>query len=221
MRKILISLLLVFTFGSFVHAFSWEHTMKRVYPRVLKMEGTDWNKETHPRPDFCTATLIAPGRAVLALHCIVEALPASKNRDAYELYVGGREAILLGYQYITEDDGLALLGFLPDATDKYFPVRRKPLKMGEQIGMFGFGYEMPKMPQFGYVSLPAEPDHGMVIIDGSILPGDSGGPVFDRDGRLVGISDAVYSRADFPQAHFGMAFNGEQIYQFLHSHEIL
>ena len=78
-------------------------------------------------------------------------------------------------------------------------VRKVDLKVGEQITVVGF-------PQIGFQGLEAKVTRGIVSsstgfkgdkdnfqMDAAISSGNSGGPVFDSEGRLVGLSVARFS----------------------------
>jgi S1-C subfamily serine protease len=80
------------------------------------------------------------------------------------------------------------------------------LAIGDFIWAIGSPYGLERSVSFGIVSakqrrLPSLPGVGLLQTDAAINPGSSGGPLVDREGRVVGISTAILGRN-----HHGVGF---------------
>lgn len=76
--------------------------------------------------------------------------------------------------------------------------RSEALRIGDEILIFGNTFGLGIAASMGMVSAAGR-DLGMgplddfIQIDAALNGGDSGGPIIDRDGRVVGIDTAIYS----------------------------
>jgi S1-C subfamily serine protease len=65
--------------------------------------------------------------------------------------------------------------------------------VGSEVCVIGhaFGYKQLSI-QFGRVALALDDDGSQMRVGIDMVPGDSGGPLMDTQGRLVGIASAIY-----------------------------
>lgn len=62
---------------------------------------------------------------------------------------------------------------------------------GTPVALLGFAYGSKQLhAQFGHVSLPLDQDSGRLMLDVTVLRGDSGGMAINSDGELVGMTSA-------------------------------
>lgn len=128
------------------------------------------------------------------------------------------------------DDGadLALLELSAPLTAKPVALRRKAgAALGEQVLIAGYplqgvlSHEMHVL--VGFVSALAGPrgDARLIQIGAQVQPGNSGGPVLDRAGRVIGVVAGVLPPAEAERAgaigapHIGFAIRGELMGSFL------
>jgi S1-C subfamily serine protease len=135
---------------------------------------------THPDDDphkqyVCTGfiTNAAAGEVVTALHCITE--------DEESIYVDGEPSLVLRY-----DTSYALL--------KIHAMRKPPLEIGTKPPkltdrVMSFGYANGYMQTLSR-GVSRFWEHGWFAVDGPLVPGMSGGPIVDMDGRVVGMNQA-------------------------------
>ena len=124
-------------------------------------------------PRLCTGFVVNTrrGEVLTARHCL--------NPDG-EVRVDDKPS-----QVLKKDDAFALLSIHPMSRPS-MDIRTKPLLIGERVFTFGFGYGMLEVFGRG-IAVKHEGDIGM---DGPILPGMSGGPVVDMEGKVVGINQS-------------------------------
>ncbi len=74
----------------------------------------------------------------------------------------------------------------------------KELKIGERINVVGYPFGMPYTVTDGTVSSPKQLMNGRTYIqtDAAVNPGNSGGPMFNQDDQVVGITVAKFNDAD-------------------------
>lgn len=93
------------------------------------------------------------------------------------------------------------------------------LKIGDTISVAGYPYGMPFTVTEGTVSSPKQLMDGRYFIqtDAAVNPGNSGGPMFNRQGEVVGVTVAKFTDAD----NMGFAIRIEDLKALLDSIEIL
>jgi len=190
---------------------TWTYLAKYLRPGVLFVQGTDDDPQ-RIQPDYCTAFIIAKGRALTAGHCV------RPDRDDYELSVDGRPAQLIKYhQYVNNvniREDIALLAFEPEKTDRILVLAPHDAILGNPIGTVGYAYAFGYQFQMGYVQLAHWSNTGMMFIDLNVYSGDSGGPIFNALGQVIGLNIAVLTR-NSPTMHFTLAMTVSEIQNFL------
>lgn len=91
------------------------------------------------------------------------------------------------------------------------------LRRGDIVYSVGFPYGIGKLVSQG--TLSGHRDDGMLIVDASLNHGQSGGPLFDGDGCLVGINKAIF--APGLQDNFcgiGVCITGNVAHLFVNKH---
>lgn len=87
---------------------------------------------------------------------------------------------------------VALLRAYTPSTPPAAKLRCDALEIGESVTIGGHPLDMQNVYTFGYVAGHYDYEgRKLTIIDASIAPGNSGGPVWDEEGNLVGIAVAV------------------------------
>lgn len=134
---------------------------------IVEIEFAVDGEQTH----VCTGFVVdaARGQALTARHCV-----------GNELTVDGQVS-----EVIKADETLALVK-VPAMRKPPLEIRKKSISLGERVWSLGFGYG--KMKVFsraisGWVIKD-------VILDGPLAPGMSGGPIVDKDGKVVGVNQA-------------------------------
>jgi serine protease Do len=84
-----------------------------------------------------------------------------------------------------EDWDAAVLSLGSPTTLVPLPVRESPLRAGEVLFAMGHPWGEPRALSSGV--LFAAPGEGPVTVDLRVAPGNSGGPLVDAEGRLVGV----------------------------------
>lgn len=95
------------------------------------------------------------------------------------------------------------LAFLHSETDfSYLPQlelnSQDELKIGDKISVVGYPFGMPYTVTDGTVSAPRQLMDGRTFIqtDAAVNPGNSGGPMFDKSGKVIGVTVAKLNNAD-------------------------
>lgn len=77
-------------------------------------------------------------------------------------------------------------------------LQMNPVTRGEQVYVAGFPFGMPFTVTEGIVSAPSQLMSGKnyVQTDAAVNPGNSGGPVFNMNGEVIGITTSKFTSAD-------------------------
>ena len=141
---------------------------------------------------FCSGVM-AEGVVISAHHCIEDGKPfVIETRDGKE-YQG-----LVAFTWPNRD--LAILTAVGLKMKDTVPLADDPVVLGQRIVWMGFPLGRTFQLGVGVVSNDS-PNETYFDIQGQIIPGNSGGPVFNEFGRLVGIISATtaIAGAPFPQ----------------------
>jgi serine protease Do len=108
---------------------------------------------------------------------------------------------------------------IPQYNFPYFKIG-KPLVRGQEVVLFGSPLGLQHTVSVGWVEnftddIEGVP-HGVVIQSAATNPGNSGGPLVDLSGRLVGVGEGTIMENPFePAAGMGFAVGLEHIKDFL------
>ena len=77
-------------------------------------------------------------------------------------------------------------------------LQMNPVTRGEQVYVAGFPFGMPFTVTEGIVSAPSQLMSGKSYVqtDAAVNPGNSGGPVFNNNGEVIGITTSKFTSAD-------------------------
>ena len=193
--RVAVVLLLAVLLGSRVSADDW--SLPNINKQVLRLETA---REGGAK-GTCSSVIFAPGLALTAAHC-------TDSKDI-ALTLGGRHATLERSNRILD---LAVVKFAPRSDDMPIPLRSGPPSAGEAVAAVGFPFAKRDLAvQIGHVAVSKD-EHGYMVVNVDLIPGDSGGPVLDKKGRLVGIISAVEHSGP---AHQGLVVELQTIRDFI------
>lgn len=164
--------------------------------QVLRLRAADANGDG----GTCSSAKITLQYAVTAAHCV-------EGTDV-ALTVDGKDAKVVKVNRLLD---LAVVKFsaIPGAP---MPLAPKTPGRGAEIAAVGFAFGSKDLRmQFGHIAAPRDED-GYILLNIDLIFGDSGGPIVDTKGRLVGVSSAIYSNGP---AHLGLAVPVESVRDFV------
>lgn len=182
MTRIALAALLVALSPLSSGAADWPALVRELSHKVVRVEilaGED--------KGICTGVIVnaASGYVVTAAHCV--SVPPNTKLD---VTVNKRDAAVIRYNRLID---LAVLKIEPRSADAEMPLAETTPPVGTEVAILGFAFGHKGMSvQFGRVSMVLDDDGEQMRVDGMIVPGDSGGPLVDMEGRLVGVSSAIW-----------------------------
>jgi S1-C subfamily serine protease len=122
------------------------------------------------------------------------------------------------------DGDMALLKVdIPEGIElKPLPISTARVRRGAAVGAFGYpgggavGTGL-KITTGVVSSLPADTPEGMVLLDCTVNPGNSGGPLCDSYGNVIGMVTAK-SLSSYDTESYGMALPADKLKKFLTLH---
>jgi len=137
-----------------------------------------------------SGVIVAPGIILTAYHVV-----ASGDQLTAETYDGAKFPVTTTWTDKTDD--LALVSYKGDIKEPVAKLSCAPLETGEKLAAVGH----PMMRAMwsithGYVASTVTPrldgiTQHIVSLDLTIIPGNSGGPIYNDKGEVVAVSDAV------------------------------
>lgn len=168
---VVVSMLFVGLFAMAVYADGSNARVQRSIVRISRVMTEDGKQKTATCTGFVTSA--SRGEVLTARHCVGD--------DPHEeLYVDGQES-----EVIRVNDMFALV--------RIEPMTKPPIEwgilpqVGDQVITYGYGYGFMLVLKRNVARIDGGQD---IVTDGPLVPGMSGGPVVDRNGRVVGINQA-------------------------------
>lgn len=138
--------------------------------------------------------LIAPDMIVTAAHVIQDA-----HTISLRTHTAASRGIVVGED---PDRDLAVLRSRWPLPGHTFTFARKPVHDLDEVAILGYPLGLPLTTDAGHVSalnrtidLEDQSLGGMIQTDAAVNPGNSGGPMVDTRGQVIGVVDAGYSTA--------------------------
>jgi S1-C subfamily serine protease len=146
--------------------------------------------------------------ALTAGHCVDRA-PTEK----FDLTLNDRHATVLEINRLLD---LAIVQFRAHKETPIALAKDSP-PTGTEVAVVGFAFGVEEVvAQFGRVAQSYNRETKALWINADLAFGDSGGPLIDEQGRLVGINSRIYSGGLFGQmAHLGAAVRIESVQDFI------
>ena len=186
MKRVLVAVVLMVVLGlqsagHIVEASDWSRVVQRVAASTAPLTCS-----LHSR-NVCTAFSInaEQGLYLTANHC---AQPFMSDEGEAEVpFLDGQALTVV---FVSEALDLAIV---KSAVKRpALTYRTKPLLVGAEVGSYGYGYGLV-VPIFrtSIISAFVKDPTGIewTFLDSALIGGMSGGPVVDRDGRVVGVND--------------------------------
>ena len=143
--------------------------------------------------------------ALTAAHCV-----AADPNVRLDVTVDGRAARTMVSNTILD---LAVVQFRPSGITSTVPLAKATPVAGAPVIAAGYAFGVEDIVyQFGHVAQTRNRETKALWVNMDILFGDSGGGIFDAQGRLIGVTSFIYSRGP---AHIGGAVSIEDVAQFI------
>lgn len=142
------------------------------------------DKNTRQIASWGSGTVVGDGRMVLTCqHCCAE------NDAQYVTGIfDGRKLIPGAIQCAFSDIDIAVLKFQDNMGSPLAIGNSDSLRIGSEVFTIGFPFGGDKGLSAGHVS--AFRYDGKIRLDAAVNPGNSGGPLFNAEGLIVGVVDA-------------------------------
>lgn len=153
-----------------------------------------WDKDDE-NSGRCTGIQVGIRWVLTAKHCI------PPKEFGVDIYVDGKVV-----RVVKQNDAFALLQTDEDAS-MIIPIRKEPVNVGEELWAVGNAYGLGMHTLHRFVAA-LDGKSGHVITDGTFIPGMSGGPVVDVNGKLIGVIQSG-------TAEVGIACNAKEVLDFI------
>jgi S1-C subfamily serine protease len=146
--------------------------------------------------------------AMTAAHCVDR-----QPTERIDVTVNGRNAVPIHSNAILD---LAILRFRARGEVPIQLATTSPVQ-GSHVAIVGFAFGVEELvAQFGYVAQSYNRETKALWINADLIFGDSGGPLIDHTGKLIGINSRIYTGGPNGQmAHIGAAVPVESIADFI------
>ena len=157
----------------------WTATVKPAKASVVRLE-----MQRGEGRGLCSAVVInaEAGYAVTMAHC------TGTDPKTLSLTASGRHAELIRWNEILD---LAVIKFDVKGETQIALAKATP-EEGKEIAIIGFAYGSRQLhTQYGHVSLPLDDESQRLMLDATVIFGDSGGMAINQSGELVGMTSAI------------------------------
>lgn len=156
-----------------------------VLPATKQVPRLEILKDGEEDPGVCSGVILnrEAGFVLTAAHCV-------EGNPGISLTVNGRHAVVARVNHLLD---LAVVRVrLKDEQEMTLAPSTPPI--GSEVAIVGFNFGVEKLAvQFGRVSQVLNAETKTLWIDGTMIPGQSGGAVIDQKGRLVGMTSRIFS----------------------------
>lgn len=144
----------------------------------------------------CSGAYISPDGLVLTCaHCFDDA-------NIKKVFIKNAKGQVYKAELLKIDTkrDLALLAATEDVKVAFFLPGRSP-QIGQQVISLGSPLGIQGTATVGYVTNLIDEKGHFIVHSAFVNPGNSGGPLIDLQGRLIGINEAMLNYGFFQQAH--------------------
>jgi len=201
MRRAVLALIVVISLSVPALATDWAPITAAMEASVKRIEMLAPSERD---PGICSGVVInvEAGFLLSAAHCVDE--------KGVDLTVDGRHAEVARANRLLD---LAVIRYQPRKGDRALALADKTPPMGSDVAVVGFPFGIEKVAaQFGRISQALNAETRTIWINVDLIFGDSGGPVIDPAGRLVGINSRIYHNGP---AHLAAAVPVEVVRDFV------
>ena len=153
------------------------------------------------------------GHALTAAHCVERA----SDTERIDITVNGRNGVTVARNNILD---LAILKFRARSETAITIASTGPLA-GAEVAAIGYGFGIEEFAvQFGHIAQPLNRETKAMWVDLTALMGDSGGPIVNAQGELIGITSRIYAGGMLSQmAHITAAVPLDSLRDFIDSYQ--
>lgn len=192
--RMLLLVMLSIGLAATVRADDW--ALPKIDQQVLRLEVATQGGDR----STCSAVIVASGYALTAAHCV--------DASGVDLTLAGRYATVHRSNRLLD---LAVVKFVPRTSDVIVPLGALPDR-GREVAIVGFAFsKRDPTATFGRVAVSKD-EEGFLVLNADVIFGQSGCPVINRQGQLVGITSAIQSEGP---AHLGLAVPVTTVKEFI------
>jgi putative serine protease PepD len=158
---------------------NWPTAVKPAIGAVVRLE-----MQRESGKGLCSAVLVNAdaGFALTMAHC------TGTDPKGLSMTANGRHAELIRWNELLD---LAVVRFDVKG-ETQIPLAKETPVAGTEIAVLGFAYGSRQLhTQYGHVSLPLDEESQRLMLDATVIFGDSGGMAINAAGELVGMTSAI------------------------------